>query len=131
MKCEFRGHPLPTIRWLKNEAPLEQKKGKIQIKQNILTAGRIRSRLIINQLDTHDTGYYKCEASNIAATLETIGVLIVHAGIVDVIDLKKTQNLIYARYVCFVLGHIHPPSAPLPLPDYAPVFPHFPALGGR
>jgi hypothetical protein len=106
MKCEFRGHPLPTIRWLKNEAPIEQEKGKIQIKQNILTAGRIRSRLIINQLDTHDTGYYKCEASNIAATLETIGVLIVRAG------------------------HIHPPSAPIPLPDYAPVFPHFPALGG-
>jgi hypothetical protein len=89
MKCEFRGHPLPTIRWLKNEAPIEQEKGKIQIKQNILTAGRIRSRLIINQLDTHDTGYYKCEASNIAATLETIGVLIVRAGIVDVIELKK------------------------------------------
>jgi hypothetical protein len=89
MKCEFRGHPLPTIRWFKNEAPLEQEKGKIQIKQNILTAGRIRSRLIINQLDTHDTGYYKCEASNAAATLETIGVLIVRAGIVDVIELKK------------------------------------------
>lgn len=106
MKCEFRGHPLPTIRWLKNEAPLEQEKGKIQIKQNILSSGRIRSRLLINRLDTHDTGYYKCEASNIAATLETIGVLIVRAG------------------------HIHPPSASIPLPDYAPMFPHFPALGG-
>lgn len=81
MKCEFRGHPLPTIRWLKNEAPVEQERPRIQIKTNILSSGRIRSRLVINQIDSHDQGYYKCEASNAAATLETTGVLLVRAGI--------------------------------------------------
>ncbi|CAG2180202.1 unnamed protein product, partial [Oppiella nova] len=109
MNCEFRGHPLPTIRWLKNEAPVEQERPKIHIKQKILTSGRIRSRLIINQIDTHDQGYYKCEASNAAATLDSTGILLVRAG------------------------HIHPAGAPIPLPDYAPLYPNvdFPGLGGR
>lgn len=98
MKCEFRGHPLPTIRWLKNEAPIEQERPRIQIKQNILTSGRIRSRLIINQIDTHDQGYYKCEASNEAATLETTGVLLVRAGMPFIIGshrIRTNWRLVY------------------------------------
>ncbi len=80
LKCEFRGHPLPAINWFKNEAPVEQEKGKMMIRQNILSGGRVRSRLFINHLDTHDTGYYKCEATNEAGTVESVGVLLVNSG---------------------------------------------------
>ena len=35
------------------------------------------SRLRIGQLDTHDTGYYKCEASNGQHKIESTGILMV------------------------------------------------------
>ncbi|RWS13210.1 tyrosine-protein kinase transmembrane receptor ROR1-like protein [Dinothrombium tinctorium] len=80
MKCAFRGNPLPEIFWFKNEAPIEQVKGKIDIRELPSANGRMTSRLRINQLDTHDTGYYKCEARSAAQSLETIGILKVLAG---------------------------------------------------
>ena len=80
MRCEFRGHPVPEIRWLKNEAPIEPQKGKFQMKQQILPNGRVRARLVINQVETHDIGYYKCEATNSANTVESVAVLWVRAG---------------------------------------------------
>ncbi|RWS24630.1 tyrosine-protein kinase transmembrane receptor ROR1-like protein [Leptotrombidium deliense] len=81
MRCVFRGNSMPvTVKWYKNEAPLEVEKGKIEIKNNNLGKGRVQSRLRILALDTHDTGYYKCEASNKYKTIETIGILKVQGG---------------------------------------------------
>ena len=84
LKCEFIGNPLPKVQWFKNEAPIEPEKGKIQIKNNRVhkpdTSDRIRSRLIINRLDTHDIGFYKCEASNGFKIVDSMGVLIVKAS---------------------------------------------------
>lgn len=80
LKCEVRGHPQPSVMWYKNEAPIEQEKGKIQVRHNVLAKGKVRSRLFIKHLDTHDTGFYKCEATNGIKTIESVGVLIVRAG---------------------------------------------------
>uniref|UniRef100_T1KPM7 Receptor protein-tyrosine kinase n=2 Tax=Tetranychus urticae TaxID=32264 RepID=T1KPM7_TETUR len=77
LKCSFRGYPLPIIRWLKNEAPIEPVRGKLTIKLIPSNGGRLTSRLLINNLDIHDTGYYKCEATNKHVTLETLGILVV------------------------------------------------------
>lgn len=80
LKCSFRGHPIPTIRWLKNEAPIESIRGKVTIRLIPSTKGRLTSRLLINNLDVHDTGYYKCEATNKFLTKETFGILVVTTG---------------------------------------------------
>lgn len=83
-RCEFNGQPLPKVVWYKNEAPIEPEKGKIIVKNSRTSArdpvDRVRSRLIINRLETHDIGFYKCEATNGFKTVESIGVLQVKAG---------------------------------------------------
>ncbi|RWS27302.1 tyrosine-protein kinase transmembrane receptor ROR1-like protein [Leptotrombidium deliense] len=81
MRCTFRGNPSPSIVWFKNEAPIEEMHGKVDIRILSRSDGRVSSRLRIHQLDTHDTGYYKCEARNGQQTMETIGILKVLAGI--------------------------------------------------
>ncbi|RWS13739.1 tyrosine-protein kinase transmembrane receptor ROR1-like protein [Dinothrombium tinctorium] len=106
MKCEFKGNPTPVeIKWYKNEAPLEIEKGKIEIKHSSSGKGRIQSKLRILRLDTHDMGYYKCEAANSYKTVETIGILKV------------------------IRGQYMSSAAALPLPDYQPMIPEFPGLG--
>ena len=80
LKCSFKGHPKPLIRWFKNEAMVEQVKGKTSIRVKSNQKDRFTSRLLISDVDIHDTGYYKCEASNSHQSLETVGILIVEAG---------------------------------------------------
>ena len=86
LKCEFSGNPIPKVSWFKHEAPIEPEKGKIQIKFSRMRdhQDRVRARLIINRLDTHDIGYYRCEASNGYKTIDSIGVLMVKAGMLIV-----------------------------------------------
>lgn len=81
LKCEFTGTPLPKVSWYKNEAPVETEKGRVQTKVvNVAGTDRVRARLHISRLDTHDTGYYKCEADNdLGLKAESVGVLIVKA----------------------------------------------------
>ncbi|XP_077549499.1 tyrosine-protein kinase transmembrane receptor Ror-like [Haemaphysalis longicornis] len=62
------------------------------------------SKLRIILADVHDTGYYRCEAKSGSEVVETTGILRVSAG------------------------PIH--HAPAQIPQFPPVFPHFPGLGG-
>ncbi|GBM25228.1 hypothetical protein AVEN_153411-1 [Araneus ventricosus] len=80
MKCEVKGRPIPKIRWYKNEAPLEEERGKVDVRKLSSGYGKIGSRLRIMHVDIHDTGYYKCEATNDKHTVETTGILMVKAG---------------------------------------------------
>jgi hypothetical protein len=63
-------HPIFLIfRWLKNHAPVEK---------NRRTKIRIRdywSKLVIQDLDVLDSGYYQCTASNSAGSVNTTSVL--------------------------------------------------------
>ncbi|GFY63034.1 ig-like domain-containing protein [Trichonephila inaurata madagascariensis] len=104
MKCEVKGRPIPKIRWYKNEAPLEPERGKVDVRKYNSGYGKIGSRLRILHVDIHDTGYYKCEATNDKHSVETTGILMVKAG--------RMQS-------------------PSIIPNFPPPFPHFPALGGR
>ena len=66
LKCEFRSnHDLDSVRvtWYKNEAPVEILKGKLDIKSHVTSKGTILSKLKIHNLDVHDMGFYKCEAT--------------------------------------------------------------------
>lgn len=75
LHCRVMGNPRPTIRWLKNDAPVVQEQGRIFIRRT--EAG---SKLRITNLDTTDTGYYQCLASNAVKVISATGVLYVKLG---------------------------------------------------
>ncbi|KAM9821219.1 tyrosine-protein kinase transmembrane receptor ROR2 [Neosynchiropus ocellatus] len=75
LHCKVTGNPRPTIRWLKNDAPVVQEQGRITVRKS--EAG---SKLRISHLDTTDTGYYQCVASNSLKVISATGVLYVKLG---------------------------------------------------
>ncbi|XP_067340148.1 tyrosine-protein kinase transmembrane receptor ROR2 [Channa argus] len=75
LHCKVAGNPRPSIRWLKNDAPVVQEQGRITIRRT--EAG---SKLRIQDLDTTDTGYYQCVASNSFKVISATGVLYVKLG---------------------------------------------------
>ncbi|NXA56643.1 ROR2 kinase, partial [Nothocercus julius] len=75
LHCKVAGNPLPNVRWLKNDAPLVQEPRRIIIRKT-----DYGSRLRIQDLDTTDTGYYQCVASNRMKTITATGVLFVRLG---------------------------------------------------
>lgn len=75
LHCRVTGNPRPTIRWLKNDAPVVQEQGRVSIRRT--EAG---SKLRIQDLDTTDTGYYQCIASNTLKVISATGVLYVKLG---------------------------------------------------
>ncbi|XP_039615409.1 tyrosine-protein kinase transmembrane receptor ROR2 isoform X1 [Polypterus senegalus] len=75
LHCKVAGNPTPSIRWLKNDAPVVLEQGRISIRKT-----EMGSRLRIQDLDTTDTGYYQCVASNSVKTISATGVLFVRLG---------------------------------------------------
>ncbi|OCT82600.1 inactive tyrosine-protein kinase transmembrane receptor ROR1 [Xenopus laevis] len=75
LHCKVSGNPLPTIRWLKNDAPVVQEPRRISFRTT-----NYGSRLRIKNLDTTDTGYFQCVATNGRKTVSTTGVLFVKFG---------------------------------------------------
>uniref|UniRef100_A0A4W4GZT6 Receptor tyrosine kinase-like orphan receptor 2 n=1 Tax=Electrophorus electricus TaxID=8005 RepID=A0A4W4GZT6_ELEEL len=75
LHCKVSGHPRPSIRWLKNDAPVVQEQGRISIRKT-----ESGSKLRIQDLDTTDTGYYQCVASNTLKVISATGVLYVRLG---------------------------------------------------
>ncbi|KAM9793543.1 tyrosine-protein kinase transmembrane receptor ROR2 [Syngnathus typhle] len=75
LHCKVSGNPRPMIRWLKNDAPVVQEQGRITVRKT--EAG---SKLRITDLDTTDTGYYQCVASNAYKVIYATGVLYVKLG---------------------------------------------------
>ncbi|KAM9734949.1 LOW QUALITY PROTEIN: tyrosine-protein kinase transmembrane receptor ROR2 [Menidia menidia] len=75
LHCRVTGNPRPVIRWLKNDAPVVQEQGRVTIRKT--EAG---SKLRIQDLDTTDTGYYQCIASNSLKVISATGVLYVKLG---------------------------------------------------
>lgn len=73
--CRVSGNPPPNVRWLKNDAPVEQEPRRVSYRSTLYG-----SRLRIRNLDTTDTGYFQCVASNSQGTVSTTGVLFVKFG---------------------------------------------------
>lgn len=73
--CRVSGNPPPVVRWLKNDAPVVQEPRRVSYRTT--TYG---SRLRIRNLDTTDTGYFQCVATNAHGTVSTTGVLFVKFG---------------------------------------------------
>jgi hypothetical protein len=86
LRCVFEGQPKPRIRWLKNEAPLETQvsSSKVNLQEHKLSANKYEARLRINDLDTHDSGFYKCRATLPHGRItESVGVLVVNRIQID------------------------------------------------
>lgn len=73
--CRVSGNPTPTVRWLKNDAPVVQEPRRVSYRPT-----PYGSRLRIRNLDTTDTGYFQCVATNSQGTVSTTGVLFVKFG---------------------------------------------------
>jgi len=73
--CRVAGDPPPAVRWLKNDAPVVQEPRRISYRST-----PYGSRLRIRNLDTTDTGYFQCVATNAQGTVSTTGVLFVKFG---------------------------------------------------
>ena len=82
LRCLFEAKPRPKIKFLKNEAPLDKTyRNKYQIKEKRLSGNKFSIRLIINQLDTHDSSFYTCRATNNQGVKsEGVGILKVRSG---------------------------------------------------
>ncbi|XP_031430862.1 inactive tyrosine-protein kinase transmembrane receptor ROR1 [Clupea harengus] len=72
LHCHVSGFPPPTLRWLKNDAPVVQEPRRISYRPTAYG-----SRLRIRNLDTTDTGYFQCVATNSFNTVSTTGILFV------------------------------------------------------
>ncbi|CAL9695568.1 unnamed protein product [Knipowitschia caucasica] len=70
--CRVSGNPIPTVRWLKNDAPVVQEPRRVSYRSMVYG-----SRLRIRNLDTTDTGYFQCVATNAHGVVSTTGVLFV------------------------------------------------------
>ena len=60
--CSVEGDPRPQIRWFKDESPISNTDLHYFIRQD--------SSLEIFSSDSEDTGSYKCQASNIAGSID-------------------------------------------------------------
>ncbi|XP_037092068.1 inactive tyrosine-protein kinase transmembrane receptor ROR1-like isoform X2 [Pollicipes pollicipes] len=77
LRCEFAGDPPPTrFRWYRNHAQLER--GEAQMRKAHPTRHGWRMRLRIERVNTHDTGYYRCLASNGRHRAESTAIVIVN-----------------------------------------------------
>uniref|UniRef100_A0A669PKY7 Ig-like domain-containing protein n=1 Tax=Phasianus colchicus TaxID=9054 RepID=A0A669PKY7_PHACC len=86
LHCKVSGNPPPTVRWLKNDAPVVQEPRRISFR-----ATSYGSRLRIRNLDTTDTGYFQCVATNGRKTVSTTGVLFVKFGTLSPLKLFELK----------------------------------------
>ena len=96
LHCHVSGFPPPTLRWLKNDAPVVQEPRRISYRPTAYG-----SRLRIRNLDTTDTGYFQCVATNSFNTVSTTGILFVKFG--EWRSETRPQRLTGSRCVCVFL----------------------------
>ena len=70
VKCEVEGSPPATkFHWFKNEAPLKEEPGRVKVKDWLKGTESQWSILRFRELESLDTGFYRCEASNGQTTM--------------------------------------------------------------
>ena len=81
LKCEVRGFPpASNFRWFKDEAPLMEERGRIRIRSRTGSGDVQVSRVVFQSLNTMDTGFYRCEASNGISVTHGESMVKVHRG---------------------------------------------------
>mgnify|MGYP002056477614 CR=1 FL=1 len=81
VKCEVEGSPPATkFHWFKNEAPLKEEPGRVKVKDSLKGTESQWSILRFRELESLDTGFYRCEASNAQTTIKSEAVIKVNLG---------------------------------------------------
>ena len=86
IRCVVRGNPpVVRFRWFKNEAPLEEERGRVRIRDKTggsldQASGTQWSRVRFQDLETMDMGFYRCEANNGVDTISGETVIKIHPG---------------------------------------------------
>ena len=63
--CTAKGHPMPSIKWIKNDNSLAVRSNpRINVSQTVLDNVQIHSQLIIEDVKREDDGKYHCLANN-------------------------------------------------------------------
>lgn len=127
LTCEVYADPRADLKWFKNDAPvLLKRKGRISVKRSERKQPtRYVSRLRIVNLEVHDSGFYKCSASNAMQTKSSTGVLMVKPKYIgNCCHLEKSLFcsllLTPIKFIFSVHG-----SDGQDLPDFAPPIPNF------
>ncbi len=83
LRCEVSGTvPATKIQWLKNDGPLVEERNRIRIKTSL--DGNVQwSLLKFKVLETLDTAFYECRASNDFDTIKSVGIVTVKLGKVN------------------------------------------------
>ena len=130
LRCEVSGVPAPNrFRWYKNEAPVQEEKGRVIIRKYRTGSSVHGSRLRISDVDTHDTGYYKCEVSNGIDRIESTGIVIVRMGNLFIFCLSFSLKQKNRHFNIPLIGFVGAPigqSGPIAAsPNFQPSFPSF------
>ena len=65
LRCEVEGEPAVTdITWFRNEMLLTREAGRVKIRNKVGSGDTQWSRVRIKPLETMDTGFYRCQATN-------------------------------------------------------------------
>ena len=80
LRCEVEG-PVPAteFRWYKNDAPVLIERGRVRIKTDLRDNPQW-SMFKISELETLDTAFYRCEASNGLETVRSDAIVRVNLG---------------------------------------------------
>ena len=98
VRCEVRGSPPATaFRWFRNEAPLLEEMGRVKVKSYTDQGPTQWSQLRFRALETLDTGFYRCEASNSLTTLRSNSVIKVNLAVPG--SSMAGQHLLDSDYV--------------------------------
>lgn len=75
LKCQFRYDGPLIFAWYQNNAPLEEREGKFEVRNSRTKSGDHITKLKISKLDPLDTAFYKCEAISGQLSEESTGIL--------------------------------------------------------
>ena len=80
LRCEVTGtEPVTSFAWYKNDAPLIEEKNRMKIK-NKLNGDLQWSMLKFKVVETLDTAFYECRASNAYDTIKSVAIITVDLG---------------------------------------------------
>jgi hypothetical protein len=93
LRCEVTGSPPATsIEWLKNGVPLVEEKNRIKVRTRLKDDPQ-SSLARFRWLETLDTAFYSCKASNGIDTIESMAIVKVKMGKMD-----PSRNRMFGRF---------------------------------